>query len=176
MLSETIKREYLASNGLPIRKGPRPQTIVGPLHIQCDGYGDSKHWDELIKNVLAWPHIEPSSRNHHIVRVRLEEKIARSNSAIYMSDREFARFLLGAPTIYVVLPLPLAHRAIARRWAEPHYLQSFGLMPAGTVVLYTPKNREELAVCFSLFSEAYHFAAGFDRRGVSASGRRGVSA
>jgi len=118
MLNQTIKREYLASNGLPIRKGPRPQTIVGPLHIQCDGYGDSKHWNELVKNVLAWPHIEPSSGNHHIVRVRLEEKVARSNSATYMSEREFGRFLLAAPTIYLALPVPLAQRAIARRWAE----------------------------------------------------------
>ena len=31
-----------------------------------------------------------------------------------------------------------------RGWAEPHYLRSFGLMPAGAVLVYTPKNREEL--------------------------------
>jgi len=34
-------------------------------------------------------------------------------------------------------------------------------MPAGTVIVYTPKNREELAVCYSLFSESYHFACKF---------------
>jgi len=45
-----------------------------------------------------------------------------------------------------------------RGWAEPHYLRSFGLMPAGAVLVYRPKNREELAVCYSLFAEAYHFA------------------
>ena len=89
--------------------------------------------------------------------MRLEKKAARIDAATFISDREFARFLLAAPTIYLALPLPLARRAIARRWAEPHYLQSFGLMP-------TPKNREELAVCYSLFSEAYQFACKFDKR------------
>ena len=41
------------------------------------------------------------------------------------------------------------------RWAEPHYLESQGLMPAGTVVVYTPKDVEELAICSVLFSESY---------------------
>jgi hypothetical protein len=102
--------------------------------------------NKLVKDVLTWPYIEsiPSFVNRDIVRVRLEEKAASSDSAAFISDREFARFLLAAPTIYLALPLPLAQRALARRWAEPHYLQSFGLMPAGTVLVYTPKNREEL--------------------------------
>ena len=46
-----------------------------------------------------------------------------------------------------------AHRAIVRGWAEPHYLGSQGLMPAGTVVVYTPKDVEELAICTVLFSK-----------------------
>jgi hypothetical protein len=75
-----------------------------------------------------------------------------------MSAREFARVLLGAPTIYLALPLVCAHWAIVRGWAEPHYLGSVGLLPAGTVVVYTPKNREELAICYSLFFAAYHSA------------------
>lgn len=71
-------------------------------------------------------------------------------------NREFARVFLGVPTIYLVLPLLCAHRAIVRGWAEPHYLGSQGLMPAGTVIVYTPKDVEELAVCLVLFSESYH--------------------
>jgi hypothetical protein len=53
-----------------------------------------------------------------------------------------------------------ARWAIVKGWAEPHYLQSFGLMPPGAVLVYTPKNREDLAVCYALFSESYHFACG----------------
>jgi hypothetical protein len=99
----------------------------------------------------------------NIIRVCLEEKVARSDCSMFMSDREFARFLLAAPTIYPALPTRLAQRAIACRWAESHYLQKFGLMPAGTVLLYIPKNRDELRVCYSLFFEAYHFACKLGR-------------
>jgi len=76
--------------------------------------------NDLVKDVLAWPHIEsiPSFVNRHIVWVRLEKKAARIDAATFISDREFARFLLAAPTIYLALPLPLARRAIARRWGR----------------------------------------------------------
>jgi hypothetical protein len=61
-------------------------------------------------------------------------------------------------TIYLALPLVCAHWAIVRGWVEPRYLRYCRLMPAGAVVVYTPKDREELAVCYSLFFEAYYFA------------------
>jgi hypothetical protein len=31
-------------------------------------------------------------------------------------------------------------------------------MPAGVVVLYTPRDEKERVVCYSLFSESYNFA------------------
>jgi hypothetical protein len=165
MISETAQRDDLPREGFPVRQGPRPKTLIGPMHIQCDGYGDARHLNQLVKDVLTWPHIEsvPAFLNRDIIRVCLEEKVARSDCSMFMSDREFARFLLAAPTIYPALPTRLAQRAIACRWAESHYLQKFGLMPAGTVLLYTPKNRDELRVCYSLFFEAYHFACKLGR-------------
>ena len=150
-----------ASNALPVRKGARPKTIIGPLHIQCNGHGDPKYLKQLVDDVLTWPHIEytpPMASPPDTIFIRLEEAATSSDSSAFISAREFARVLLGAPTIYLALPLLSAHWAILRGWAEPHYLRSFGLMPAGAVLVYTPKNREELAVCYSLFAEAYHFA------------------
>jgi hypothetical protein len=134
------------------------------MHIQCDGHGDSKHLNQLVKDVLTCPHIEsiPPFVKRDIVRVLLEEKVARTDCSTFISDREFARFLLAAPTIYLALPMPLAQHAIASRWAESHYLQKFGLMPAGTVLSYTPKDRNELTVCYSLFFKTYQFACKFD--------------
>jgi hypothetical protein len=76
-----------------------------------------------------------------------------------MNGAEFGRVLLASPTIILVLPLVCAHWAIVKGWAEPHYLQSFGSVPAGTVIVYTPRNRVELQVCYSLFFESYHHAS-----------------
>ena len=89
--------------------------------------------------------------------------VATDEPSAFLSAREFGRVLLGAPTIYLALPLVCAHWAIVRGWAEPHYLASFDLMPAGAVVVYTPRDEGELGVCYSLFSQSYRFARGFLR-------------
>jgi hypothetical protein len=45
-------------------------------------------------------------------------------------------------------------------------------MPAGVVVVYTPKDRDELSVCYALFHAAYHSALAMNSRpaGVELSG------
>src|ERR1700730_717360 len=151
----------IGSAGLPARKGRRPQTFRGPLHIQCDGYGDSRYVNQLVDQVLTWPQIEsiptPVSAPDTI-SIRLAEMEPTEESSAFLTAREFGRVLLRVPTIYLALPLVSAHWAIVRGWAEPHYLASFGLMPAGAVVVYTPRDEQELGVCYILFSESYHFA------------------
>lgn len=149
------------SDGLPARDGPRPKTISGPLHIQCSGHGNSKYINQMVDTVLTWPYIEPPAplvSPSDPVPIRVKEIAASSDPSAFITTREFARVLLASSTIYLALPLVSAHWAIVRGWAEPHYLRSFGLMPAGTVVLYTPRDHEELEVCYGLFSEAYQCA------------------
>ena len=94
------------------------------------------------------------------IRIRLIEMFATNEPSAFLTAREFGRVLLGSPTIYLALPLVCAHWAIVRGWAEPHYLASFDLMPAGAVVVYTPRDEQELAVCDLLFSLSYRFACG----------------
>jgi hypothetical protein len=160
-----VRSAQMGSDALPTRKGQRPKTIRGPLHIQCNGHGDVKYLNQLVDEVLTWPYIEPAEpfvSRSNTIPIRLTEVAASSDPSAFITDREFARVLLGAPTIYLVLPILCAHRAIVRGWAEPHYLGSQGLMPAGTVIVYTPKDIEELAVCFVLFSESYHLSRRID--------------
>ena len=147
--------------GLPKRSGVRPKTILGPLHLQYSGHGDPKYLHQLIRDVLAWPDTDVDSLSNepaNLVSFRLKENAVTDESSAFLSPREFARIHLSAPTIILALPLIWAHWAIVGGWAEPHYLRSFGLMPAGAVVVYTPKNAEELAICYLLFSKAYQFA------------------
>ncbi len=151
---------------LPRRKGPRSATFRGPLHIQCNGYGDRQHLDELTAAVFSWPYVQrnpPLSSPSNTLPIRLEETAAGNDFAAFITPREFARVLLDAPTIYLALPLVGAHWAIVRGWAEPHYLCSQGLMPAGALVVYTPRDQHELSICYSLFLSAYTAASKFDQ-------------
>jgi hypothetical protein len=160
-----VKSAQMGSHELPARRGRRPKTVRGPLHIQCNQHGDLKYLNQLVDEVLTWPYIEsaePFISRSNTIPIRLMEMAASNNPSAFITDREFARVFLGVPTIYLVLPLLCAHRAIVRGWAEPHYLGSQGLMPAGTVVVYTPKDVEELAICSVLFSESYHLGRKID--------------
>jgi hypothetical protein len=159
-----------ASEDIPVREGARPKTIIGPLHVQCNGHGDPKYLKQLLNDILSWPYIEPMPKSsHHFdkVSIRLQEIAATCDSPAFINGTEFARVHLAAPTIILVLPLVCAHWAIVKGWAEPHYLQSYGLLPAGTVMVYTPTNKEELEVCYSLFFESYYFACKFRFRGLT---------
>jgi len=146
---------------LPLRKGKRPITVRGPLHVQCSDNNHETILYELVEEVAAWPGIEAAPwpvGSSELVTFRIAEGLASNDSANFISGNEFARFLFGAPSIYLALPLSCAHWAIVRGWAEPHYSGSFGLMPPGVMVVYTPRDEIEREVCRSLLLISYNCA------------------
>lgn len=167
--TEDRMETIFSSKGLPVRKGSRPSTINGPLHVQSDGHGDRKYLQQLVDDVLTWPYVESLPAwlgDANALPIRLEGAATTNDPSAFLSGREFGRVLREGPTIYLALPLVCAHWAIVRGWAEPHYLQSCGLMPAGAVVVYTPKNREELAVCYPFSLRLITLPAGSAKRTV----------
>jgi Family of unknown function (DUF5519) len=146
---------------LPHRKGRRPVTIRGPLHLQCSDHGDEQLLRALVGEVAAWPGIEASPfpiGTGDVVSLRINEDLATDDRSIFITGKEFGRVLFGAPTIYLTLPLSCAHWTIVRGWAEPHFSSSFGLVPPGVMVIYTPRDEQERAVCRSLFRIAYAYS------------------
>jgi hypothetical protein len=157
---ETLKSCLDGCDSIPVRNGTRPKTICGPLHIQCGGSGGDRYFRKLIREVLAWPRVEctpPIGRSPDLISTHLkpvEQAIASSTTSCV---RRFAQVYLPAPTMVLTLPLVVAHWAIVRGWAEPHYLASHCLMPAGTVLLYVPTDEIEQEVCRFHFSRAYEY-------------------
>ncbi len=146
---------------LPSRKGKRPLTIRGPLHVQCSENDDDRAIRCLVEEILAWPHIEAGPLpvgSANLVSLNVAAQVASGDPFAFITGREFARVLFGAPTIYLTLPLSSAHWAIVRGWAEPHFSGSFGLVPPGVMVVYTPRDEYELSVCRSLFWVSYNFS------------------
>lgn len=156
-----IKPDIATLRHLRARTGPRPKTAWGPLHIQSNQHGDREYLSQLIKEVFSWPDVESVSSGPYsntTIPIRWNAGAATLDRRRFIGEREFARVLPGALTIYVALPLVYARWAIVEEWAELHYLVGFGLMPVGTVLLYTPRNPQELSVCCALFAAAYHSA------------------
>jgi hypothetical protein len=154
---------YLPTDSLtlPIRRGTRPTTIRGPLHLQCSDNGDENLLRELVGEVAVWGGIDASPCSvgiGELVSLRVNEDLATDDRSIFITGTEFGRVLFGAPTIYLTLPLSCAHWTIVRGWAEPHFSSSFGLVPPGVMVIYTPRDEEEMAVCRSLFRTSYTYS------------------
>ena len=146
--------------GLPNRRGKRPTTIRGPLHVQCDD-NDDRELRYLVDEVIRWPEVEAGPLpvgTTNLLSFQIAENVAASDPAVFISGREFGRVLFGAPTIYLTLPLSCAHWAIIRGWAEPHFSSSYGLLPPGVMVVYTPRDEHEIEVCRSLFWVSYNYS------------------
>ena len=109
---------------LPNRRGKRPITIRGPLHVECSGHGDEGFLRQVVQQVIA------------LVSLKSAEDFATHDPSLFITGREFGRILFGAPTIYLALPLTSAHWAIVRGWAEPHFSGSFGFVPPGDDCLH----------------------------------------
>jgi hypothetical protein len=123
--------------------------------------GDTKYVRGLITEVLTWSHVEstpPVVTSPDLISIYLKQAQAGTPSSAAAAVKEFAKVYLDAPAIYLTLPLVTAHWAILHGWAEPHYLASHGLMPAGTMLLYTPRDESELEVCHFHFFRAYEYA------------------
>jgi hypothetical protein len=147
---------------LPPRKGRRPMTRRAALHLQCDGHGPQIYLERLVKEVSSWPGVEslPSlvaPLQWHAMWV--EEALASPEPSAFIYGHEFAHVLLGSTaTIHVALPLPSAHWAIVRGWAEPHFLNNRGLISPGVVLIYTPRDEDEYEICYRFFNASFQSA------------------
>lgn len=63
-------------------------------------------------------------------------------------------------SLHVILPEPLRGTAIAAGWAEPHPLAGQPTVSPGTVMLYAPRDAEEVEVLAALVKASWANARG----------------
>jgi hypothetical protein len=91
----------------------------------------------------------------------LRDNIPAGPREAFMLEREFAHLHPGADqSLHATLPPELAAAAIEAGWAELHPVARMGYIPATTVMLYAPRNMEELDTVFGLLLASYRFAGG----------------
>lgn len=91
----------------------------------------------------------------------LEAAAARGPETSFMVGREFAH-LHPAPdeSLHIVLPRDVATAAIAAGWAEPHPLAARMQGPSIPVMVFAPRNDEEVDVVAGLVERSYREASG----------------
>jgi Family of unknown function (DUF5519) len=148
---------------LPRRRGERPRTTPTNPHTQLDQQPvDPALVAELSRRVFALPGVVEQPSGISVPGARALTLAAGEPTGppeAFMIDREFAH-LHPAPdhSLHAMLPVDAAEAAIEAGWAELHPVARMGLLPRTAVMLYAPRDDEELAVLERLVGMSHRFA------------------
>lgn len=148
----------------PRREGGRPQTTEWEPHQQVNQHADPEIWDELYRRCFALPNVKDVESLISVPGARalwLDESVEAGPKEAFIIEREFAHIHPKPDSsTHLHLPLEVAIYAISGGWAELHNVSWLGLAGAETVMLYAPRDAEELEIIWSLIEESYRFACG----------------
>ncbi|MEA2398951.1 MAG: hypothetical protein QOK25_2507 [Thermoleophilaceae bacterium] len=148
---------------LPPRPGPRPRTTPTNPHTQLDQQpGEPRLQEELARRVFALPGVEEEPSGISVPGARALVLAADQPAGppeAFLIGREFAH-LHPTPdhSAHAMLPLDVANEAIEAGWAEPHPVARMGLIPPNAVMLYAPRDDDELDVVERLIRASHAFA------------------
>ncbi|MBO9409638.1 hypothetical protein J7399_19530 [Shimia sp. R9_1] len=154
----------LSSLNLPDRQGPAPKTLGQLPHSQLTQHGPDDIVDALHAWCFALPNISNENSRISVPGSRaliLEDGVA-GNHAAFMIGREFAHIHPKPDNGSMHLVLPTEDVAEIKRtgWGEDHYLVSQGQWPVGLVMIFSPRDENELSTVKQIVGRSYEFATG----------------
>jgi hypothetical protein len=152
---------------LPERRGTRPRTHLELPHSQLDQQPtEPAVREELAARAFSFAGVreEPSGVSVPGARALvLDRQAARGPAEAFLVGREFAHLHPGPDlSLHLALPEPEARQAIDAGWAEWHPLAAAGRLPKTIVMVYAPRDEDELEVVWSLLRSSHGFATGRD--------------
>ena len=146
---------------LPSRVGARPPTTPWMPHMQINFNPDAEIKAELFRRIYSLPDVRDEPTRISIPGARaiwLREDLPLAHGEVVLQGREFAHIHPDA-SFHVTLSPQRAREAIEAGWAESHPLaHQIGI--EGMVLLYTPRDIQELDVIFQLVVDSYNFVTG----------------
>lgn len=149
---------------LPSRPGLKPLTTRTNPHQQLNQHPPPALYDALAQRCFALPHVieRPSLISVKGARaLTLEPAIAPGPRVAFLIDREFAHIHpLPDGSMHLALPAPAARAVIEGGWGEFHPASALGLIPGGIVMVYAPRDANELEIAMHIVDASYRFALG----------------
>ena len=149
---------------LPTRTGPAPKTLGQLPHSQLTQHGP----DEIIERLHAWCFALPNINNEASgisvpgSRALILQDGVPGNQAAFMIGREFAHIHPKPDngSMHLVLPVEDVAEIKSAGWGEDHYLVTQGQWPTGLVMIFSPRDEDELTVVKQIVARSYEFATG----------------
>jgi hypothetical protein len=145
------------------RRGPRPATTARPPHRQLDqqpGEQLALRLREQLGTARAHVRLAPSAISvPGATALVLDER--RGPAEAYLIGNEFAHLHPWPDvSLHMALPRDQAEDVIAAGWAELHPEAAAGRLPSTLVMVYAPRDDDEIAVVLGLLSSSHCFATG----------------
>ncbi|MDQ6846420.1 MAG: DUF5519 family protein [Candidatus Dormibacteraeota bacterium] len=149
---------------MPVRAGPRPATSRTLPHQQLDQQPPNDQLRNALAGrvfALAGVSEEPSAVSVPGARALvLDAALAAGARDAFLVGREFAHLHPGADhSLHMVLPESIATAACDAGWAEPHPLATSGRVPKTLVMVFAPRDDQELGVVAGLVETSYRYAS-----------------
>src|SRR5215210_1148352 len=146
---------------LPKRSGSRPSTTPTNPHTQLEQNPQLEVIEELARRVFALPGVEERSSAISVPGARalwLREDVPAGPQEAFMVGREFAHIHpMPDGSLHAALPPEVAEEAISKGWAEQHPVARMGYIPQNVVMIYGPRDEQEVEVVAGLVVEAYRY-------------------
>lgn len=158
---------WIAANKgpLPTRHGPRPRTTSTNPHLQIDQQPvNARIRESLTEQLFVLESVVECPSGISVPGARalcLEPSAAKGPPEAFMIGTEFAH--LHPPpdlSLHLMLPEKLASDVVEAGWGELHLAAKAGVVPPTAVMLYAPRETEELAMVVGFAIESYRFARG----------------
>lgn len=155
----------LAALELPYRAGQKPDTTPTNPHQQLNQNAPAEIYTALIDRAFAFPGVE---RRPSLISVpgaqalHLAPDVSAGPREAFMIQREFAH--VHPPydgSLHLMLPLNTVKEVLAKGWGEPHPVVRLGMIPPTAVMVYAPRDADELEVVLRILATSYHFASGW---------------
>jgi hypothetical protein len=151
-------------NILQKRSGSRPRTTPTNPHTQLEQNPEREVVEELARRVFALPGVEERPSAISVPGARalwLREDVPAGPPEAFMIGREFTHIHpMPDGSLHAALPPEVAQEAVEKGWAEQHPVARMGYIPQNVVMIYAPRNAEEIEVVAGLVVEAYRYAGG----------------
>jgi len=149
---------------LPKRRGDRPIASSMMPHKQLTQNSPVAMYKRLAERIFSLPDVEEKPSIISVPGARalwLKDGVGTGADGAFLLGREFAH--LHPPedgSLHIALPKRWCEEAIEKGWAEPHPAAQLGFAPQNIVMVYGPRDEEELEVVYNLVVVSYKFAKG----------------
>ena len=150
---------------LPKRTGNRPETTNTNPHTQLNQQPEDLRY---VRELMAWAFSLSDIRKRPsavsvpgAIAMWMEDDKSCKECNAFMAGTEFAHFHPHPDhSLHLGLPQQDAELIIEKGWGEWHPLIQRGFLPPNIVMMYAPRNQEELEVARLILRRSYDFAQG----------------